>query len=361
MKLKSKKKIAILYSGGRHFGGIEQYLVNLFNQVDEDAIELELLSLGEWPLTERLKSDNRRVVMYSSKRVNLAAITAIGKYLKGHQFDLLVSQGTVANAYARAVSLMYKIPNLVTIHSNQAGDYSNPLIRTTYGLIEKLTRFPTTKYIVVSKYLKDRMVKSGLPASKIDVIYNGFDFPEPKAKPHKRLVIGSAGRLHPVKGYDLLINAFALLNNKRLRLKIAGSGDELDNLKKLAQDLCVADRVEFVGFKKDIFQFLSTLDIYVQSSRSEGFGLATAEAMSQSLPVVVTPAGSLSEIVEDGKTGLVTADFQPESIAGAIAQLAENYELSKKMGENAGRFAAKNFEIKDWADKTIKTYEEASR
>ena len=361
MKPKSKKKIAILYSGGRYFGGIEKYLVNLFEYINKDEFELELLSLGEWPLTERLDGQGHNVIIFSAKRINLKSVSLIGKYLRDNKFNLLVSQGTVANAYARAVSLIYKVPNLVTVHSDQAGDYSNSITRTIYGLIEKITRFPTVRYIAVSEYLKDKMTKSGLHKNKITLVYNGLEFTKPNARPHKRLIIGSVGRLHPVKGYDLLINAFALLKNKRLRLKIAGAGDELNNLKNLAQDVGVADRVEFVGFVKNINEFLDTIDVYVQSSRSEGFGLSVIEAMSQSLPVVVTPAGSLSEIVTSGKTGYISANFEPNSIATAISQAVENYEDSKKIGENARNFVIKNFEIKQWIRNTEKVYKEASR
>lgn len=358
MKNKSKKKIAILYSGGKYFGGIETYLLNLFNTIDKNDFELELLSLGEWELTKRMELLGHKVVVFSSKRVSIRSINLIGGYLKENQFNLIESQGTVANAYARLISLIYKIPNLVTIHSDLSGDYANPIVRSIYKIIEKLTRFPTVKYIAVSKYLKKQLVKSGLPTSKIAVVYNGSDFPAPKARPHKRLVIGSVGRLHPVKGYDLLIKAFALIDNKRLRLKIAGVGEELDNLKSLAKNLGISERVEFVGFQKDIYKFLDTVDVYVQSSLSEGFGLSVVEAMSQSLPVVVTPAGSLIEIVDDGRTGIVSKDFSPQSIADSITKLVSNYEFSKQMGENARESVVKNFDIKNWAENTTKVYKE---
>lgn len=358
MKNKSKKKIAILYSGGKYFGGIETYLLNLFNTIDKNDFELELLSLGEWELTKRMEFLGHKVVVFSSKRVSIRSINLIGGYLKENQFNLIESQGTVANAYARLISLIYKIPNLVTVHSDLSGDYANPIVRSIYKIIEKLTRFPTAKYIVVSKYLKKQLVKSGLPTSKIAVVYNGSDFPAPNARPHKRLVIGSVGRLHPVKGYDLLIKAFALIDNKRLRLKIAGVGEELDNLKDLAKNLGISERVEFVGFQKDIYKFLDTVDVYVQSSLSEGFGLSVVEAMSQSLPVVVTPAGSLVEIVDDGRTGIVSKDFSPQSIADSITKLVSNYEFSKQMGENARESVVKNFDIKNWAENTAKVYKE---
>lgn len=355
---KSKKKIAILYSGGKYFGGIETYLLNLFNTIDKDDFGLELLSLGEWELTKRMELLGHKVVVFSPKRVNIRSVNLIGDYLKENQFSLIESQGTVANAYARLISLIYKIPNLVTVHSDLSSDYANYMVRSIYKIIEKLTRFPTVKYIAVSKYLKKQLVKSGLSTSKITVVYNGSDFPAPKARPHKRLVIGSVGRLHPVKGYDLLINAFALIDNRRLRLKIAGVGEELDDLKSLAKNLGISERVEFVGFQKDIYKFLDTVDVYVQSSLSEGFGLSVVEAMSQSLPVVVTPAGSLVEIVDDGKTGIISKDFSPQLIADSITKLVSNYEFSKRMGENARESVTKNFDIKKWTEDTAKVYKE---
>jgi len=354
-----KAKIAVLYSGGRYFGGIEQYLVNLFEYIDKDKFDLVLLSLGDWPLTDRLKKQSHQVTVFSKKRINLSAISEIGKYLTENKFDLLVSQGTVSNAYARAISLFFKIPNLVTIHSTREGDYKNKFTKLTYDLIEKATRFPTARYITVSKYLKNQLVKSGLPEKKIDVVYNGIDLVKPKARDHKRLILGSVGRLHSVKGYDSLIRAFAMLDNKRLRLKIAGSGDELESLKSLAQELGVDSRVEFVGFQSDVHKFLDTIDVYVQSSKSEGFGLSVIEAMSHCLPVVVTPAGSLVEIVSNGKTGLVVPDFTPESLSKSIAKMVSGYELSKQMGENAQRFVEQNFDIEKWVRKTEKVYKEA--
>lgn len=359
MNNQSKKKIAILYSGGRYFGGIEQYLIDLFNNIDKNEFELELLSLGNWPLIEKLKNNKQKVTVFSSRRINPRSIKLIGQYLCQNNFDLLVSQGTVSNAYGRAVSLVYKIPNLVTVHSNQSGDYANPLTKATYCLIEKLTRFPTHQYIAVSNYLKKQMVKMGLPSNKIIVIYNGLDFPEPDPKFHKGLVIGSVGRLHPVKGYDSLIRAFADLQDENTNLRIAGDGEELERLKNLTKELGVADRVEFVGFKKDIFKFLNTIDIYIQSSIYEGFGLAVAEAMSQQLPVIVTPAGSMKEIVENGRTGIVCGDFQSESLKKALLQLINNPKLAEQLGKNAKKFVAKNFEIKRWTKNTEQAYKNA--
>ncbi len=359
MKNNTKKKIAVLYSGGRNFGGIEVYLFNLFQNIDKNKFDIELLSLGEWELNDRLRKAGHDVVIFNGKRISLKNIKLIGKYLVDSKFNLLVSQATVANAYARAVSLFYKIPNLVTVHSDQASDYSNRLIRNIYLSIERLTRFPTIKYIAVSKFLKDGLIKSGIDSVKVDVIYNGLDFSKAKPKAHKRLVLGSVGRLHHVKGFDLLLQAFADMKNKRLRLKIAGVGGDLDKLKSLAVELGISDRVEFVGFVDDIYEFLDSIDVYVQTSRSEGFGLSVIEAMSQNIPVAVTPAGSLKEIVKNGVTGYIAKDFSIKNISKTMSLAVGDYELSKRIGEAGGRYVRDNFATDKWINETEKTYKEA--
>lgn len=357
----SKKpiKVAILYSGGKSLSGIENYLINLFQNIDKKQLDLELLSLGKWPLTERLQTLGFNVKIFSSRRVCFRSIMKIGKYCASNDIDLLVSQGTVANAYARLVSRLYKITNLVTVHSDASLEYPNIFIRNFYWLVDRLGRKETSCYVAVSEFLKTKLVKSGISSDKISVIYNGSDYPKAGPKAHKRLVIGSIGRLDQIKGYDLLVKAFSQIDNKRLRLQIAGVGSEKESLARLAKEMGVASRVDLVGYKTNIYKFLGSVDVYVQPSRSEGFGLALVQAMSQNLPVVVTPTGSLPEIVKNGQTGYISRDMSPESIAAAISRAVENIEGSTKIGENAGRFVNKNFSTKKWIDGTTKAYQDA--
>ena len=79
----------------------------------------------------------------------------------------------MANAYARAAALFSGVPSLVVVHSDPHFDYPNPLARFVYAVVEHLTRFPTKHYIVVSEYLKSKLVFSGIPESKITVVYIG--------------------------------------------------------------------------------------------------------------------------------------------------------------------------------------------
>jgi len=354
----NKHKIAILYSGGKSLGGIEKYIIHLFENIDKNQFELELLSLGDWQLTDRLHILGKKVKIFNSQRIRLLTIKEIGLYCKENKIDLLVSQGTVANAYARLVSKYYKITNLVTVHSDSKSEYANPIISKTYWATDKTLRSNTSHYIAVSKYIKSVLISSGIPENKITVVYNGADYQTAGKRDHKRLIIGSIGRLNQVKGYDILIKAFSMMENKRLRLKIAGEGEEIGNLKQLANELKVNDRVEFVGYKTDVFAFLNKIDVYVQPSRCEGFGVALIEAMSQNIPVVVTPAGSLKEIVTDGQTGFISKDISSKSLKEAMEKAVSNIELSTKIGENAGKFVINNFSTKKWIEATMKAYKD---
>ena len=157
--MEKTKKVAIIYSGGEGFGGIERYILNLLTHVGDNEVLIKVLSLGEWDLTTRLRQAGIRPVIFSGSRINPLTIIKIGKYLSQNQYNLIVSQGVVSNAYARAVSVLYKIPNLVTVHSSLEDDYSNPIVRVAYRLIDFLGSFATKKYIAVSKFIKIKLKK----------------------------------------------------------------------------------------------------------------------------------------------------------------------------------------------------------
>jgi glycosyltransferase involved in cell wall biosynthesis len=343
MKQNKPKKIAIVYSGAKHWGGIETYLENLFENVDESAVDLTLLSLGEWELTKKLK--NEKVKIFIGRRFRLRTIWEMRDFLRENGFDLIVSQGTVANAYGRAAAWLSGLPNLVTVHSVRDFDYANPIISGIYGLVERLTRFPTTRYITVSKYLKGILIESGVKDDRITVILNGVKDSDlgSSVRDDNKLVIGSIGRLHSTKGYHNLILACAKLQNIDYKLQIAGEGDERQQLEQLIKRLGLKDRVELLGQVDDTRKLFGNWDIYVQPSLSEGFGLTVVEAMLAGKPVVVTPVGSLFELVSDGKTGIIASGTSPEALAVALKLVMDNKELSQKVAMAGRADAQKRF------------------
>ena len=371
MKQNKAKKIAIIYSGGKHWGGIETYLQSLFENIDKSKVDLTLLSLGEWELTHKLRTTGYKLKMFPKFRIRPQTIWEIRDFLQENNFDLIVSQGTVANAYARAAAWISGLPNLVTVHSVRDFDYTNPIILGTYNLIEQLTRFPTGRYIAVSKYIKDVLIKSGVKSENISVIYNGVAPFYSSSNVEKsvdgsrlhpnNIIVGSIGRLHSTKGFHNLVLACAKLQTTNFKLQIAGEGDERYRLEHLIKELGLVKRVELLGHVDDITTLLGDWDVYVQPSLSEGFGITVIEAMLAGKPVVVTSVGSLPELVKDGKTGIISSGTSPEALAAAIKLVVDNKELAKKIALAGRADVEMRIGVEKWTHETEKAYLEASK
>ncbi|WP_294123703.1 glycosyltransferase family 4 protein [Sphingomonas sp.] len=154
------------------------------------------------------------------------------------------------------------------------------------------------------------------------------------------LRIGSLGRLHRVKGYDVLIAALKILHesnppDRGLHLTIGGTGTELEDLKALILEAGL-DNVELAGFIGEPAQFLASQHLYVQPSRSEGFCLAAHEAMQAGLPVIGSSVGEMAHSIINGVTGLLVEPDDPQSLAAAIRFSLNHPKNLRGMGQ-AGR------------------------
>ena len=167
--------------------------------------------------------------------------------------------------------------------------------------------------------------------------------PQPLTCQHIGVVIGTVKTLAPKYGIDVLLRAFALLPDgpgPALSLVIVGGGPQGAELQALAQELGISARVRFVGpvAHADVPQWLNRFDIYVAVSRldSESFGVAVLEASACEVPVVVSDAGGLPEVVVHGETGLVVPRNDPAALAEALRRLIEQPALRQRLGR-AGR------------------------
>ncbi len=156
------KTVAVVYSGARVWGGIETYLADLFRFVDPQTVRLLLVSMGEWDLNRAgiSAASQRRL---SARRARPWTVLDIRRILKNERVDLVVSQGAVANAYARSAALLAGVPSLVVTHSVIATDYPGALKRLGFTVMDRLLRPVTTRHVVVSRYLRDELIRSGRP------------------------------------------------------------------------------------------------------------------------------------------------------------------------------------------------------
>jgi glycosyltransferase involved in cell wall biosynthesis len=201
--------------------------------------------------------------------------------------------------------------------------------------------------VCVSEATARRARGRGIPARRIAVIRNAldptpFDTPAPEAADTVRAlfpspparVVGTVGRLSPEKGFDVLIDAAALVCGARddVGFVIYGTGPTEEKLRQQVARLGLQGRVILAGFRQDLERVLPGLDLFVSSSHTEGLPVAVLEAMAAGLPVVATSVGGTPEVVDDGRTGLLVPPSRPDLLANRIEELLGDPRRRSAMG-----------------------------
>jgi glycosyltransferase involved in cell wall biosynthesis len=188
---------------------------------------------------------------------------------------------------------------------------------------------------------------------KLHVVHCGVD---PDSYPAREpagedgpLQLVSVGRLSPVKGQALLLEAVGELRAKDIdvRLTIVGDGPKRDALPAVAKRLGVADVVEFTGpiGQDEIARYYADADLYVHASFAEGVPVVVMEAMAHRLPVVATGVMGVRELVKDGENGLVVRPGRVDEVVAAIERLAAAPEERRRMGEAGRRTVEEEFDV----------------
>ena len=204
--------------------------------------------------------------------------------------------------------------------------------------------------------------------SKISTIVNGIDIQQfrPRGKNKKLLqelgidrsafIVGNVARFSPVKDQETLIRAFnrAKETSRDMKLLLVGEGSEKVTLEKLIHAMNLSDCVFFLGFRSNINEILSLIDVFVLSSISEGTSMTLLEAMASGKPVIATNVGGNSKVVIDDITGFLVPAKNVEAIAEKITVLYANRKLREVMGFMGRDIVGKNFSLQEM----IRQYEE---
>jgi glycosyltransferase involved in cell wall biosynthesis len=199
------------------------------------------------------------------------------------------------------------------------------------------------------------IANEGLPARRVEVLYNGIDVDAFAAAPDRAaarrelgvglddFVLLQVARLDYLKDHATAVRTLARVVKQvpRARLVLVGDGPERPGIENLIRELNVGDAVRFLGLRKDVDRLLHGADLFLLTSVSEGIPLTVIEAMAAGLPVVATDVGGLREVVADGLTGLLAPAKGDAGLAACVARLAGDAELRRAMGA-AGRARAKD-------------------
>jgi glycosyltransferase involved in cell wall biosynthesis len=244
-----------------------------------------------------------------------------------------------------------------------------------YGLfftsIDLLSLYLPDYIVTVSNTMAEK-VRSlpGIDHKRISSIPNGIpcdEYYQPQLRNLSRkemgitddqILIGYNGRISKVKRLDLLLHAFQNIHAKypQTHLVLAGDGTLRENLELMTGSLQLNNCVTWLGYYAEIPKLLAAIDIYVQSSVNEGLSLSILEAMAAEKPVISTYAGSASEIIKDGFSGILVPQGSDVVIEKALAGLIEQPLERKRLALNAKAFVLQNYNQENMVTRYYQVY-----
>ena len=342
-------------------GGTERHVHDLALGLDRSLFQVHVIHFGPGEMARRLAEAGGPAVtlMPLDKGTGLAALRtamAVRRYIARHRIRLVMTFHFVADLVGAAASLGRPRPLLVQSRRDM-GFTRNWRQRTAGRWLDRRV----DGYIAVSEAVRRAVAgQEGVDPAKIRVIHNGTELAALRAgvwdvEAERRrlgiepgeLVIGCVANFNPVKGHAALIEAFHRLRRviPRSRLLLAGDGPMRDQIREAVASHGLEGAVLMTGSSRDVGREYRLSDVVVLPSRSEGFSNSIVEAMGLGRPVVACRVGGNPEAIEDGVTGLLVEPFDPEALAGALARLAGDEPMRRRLGEAARAEAERRFSL----------------
>ncbi|NLP43564.1 MAG: glycosyltransferase [Peptococcaceae bacterium] len=361
--------------GGGEIAGAEKHVLSLLNHLPAENVNPLLgCLLQNSPLADLVQARGLASVTFPMKfPLDLTAAIPLIRFCRESQIQLLHCHGTRASLVGRVAARILSLPCISTIHSLPEFDYKVSWKGRAALFLDYHTLSLVDAVITVSYNLKEyavtRREQKGL-TFPVKIIYNGretLDFSERDQLrdnfrkeygiPEHTVVLGTIGRLHPVKGQFFLIEAAQLLHKEfpDLHILLVGDGPSRTEL----QDVLKASGLNYTltGYLPEAWRILPTMDIFVLPSQHEGMGLVLLEAAQAKVPIVATRVGGIPEILTDQSEALLVNPANPLDLALACSKLLNDQALAQKLVTKAAE-KAKLFTPEKMATETAALYRE---
>lgn len=328
-------------------GGAERVLTMLANYWAESGWKVSVLTFdsGATPPFFPLHPDISIIPLdilkpsgsiLQSFQNNIERVKKIRGAIRACRAHAVVSFIDTANIRTLLATRWLGIPVVVSERSDPAYH----VIGRSWDILRQFT-YPWANRVVLQTTDVVKMFPSAI-AKKSSVIPNPVVppvFSDENIAPIHRPTIMAVGRLSDEKGYDLLIKAFKIVarNHDEWRLTFVGDGPRRDSLEELARKLDVESKVLFVGRVGNVYDYLRQADIFVQSSRYEGFPNALCEALATGVPAIATDCSGVPTILEGGKSGLIVPIGDHHQLSEALKLLINDRELRSRLAARGVR------------------------
>ncbi len=369
-------KVIHLISGGDS-GGAKTHVLSLLQNLNK-TITAQLVCFRDGPFAEEARAMGIPTMICGGNNIPHLR-RELAAYIRQGGYQLIHCHGSRANMIGALLRGPTGLPVVSTVHSDYKLDYmGRPFARLTFGAINAWALRHLDYRIGVSDAMVDLLIDRGFPPDRFYAIYNGIDFtpapPQGDRLAYLRglgadvdensVVVGIAARLNPVKDMSTLIRGFAEGHKScpRLRLVIAGDGEERQKLGDLAKELGVEKEVTFAGWiSGGMDRFYSALDINALTSLSETFPYALTEGARFHLATVATAVGGIPYLIDQDVNGYLFTPGDWQTLGRYLAALGNGDALRREMGEKLYEKASAKFSIQSTVDTQLHIYEEIIR
>ncbi len=353
-------------AGSAEWGGGERYLELLARGLDRDRFALAVVLPAAGPFVERLV--RLRVpahVVDLGRLVAPSAVARLAATLRRLAPDIVQSHGARSNFYARlAVALLRGPRHISTVHNSlRAYPVSTPR-RLLYRSLDRATLPLTTRVLCVARALTrdyrapTTVIPNGVALDELDLGRGKGRVVRGELGLGAEPVVGFVGRLTSQKDPVTFLEAITAIRREvpAVRGLVVGDGPLRADVERAVGRLGLSSHCALVGARPDVPALLDAVDVFVLSSVSEGFPFVVLEAMAMACPVVATAVDGVTEIVEDGVSGVLVPPGDPAAIARATVDLLTHPDRARALGTAGRTRVAQHFSLQSMVRRTQELY-----
>lgn len=316
---------------------------------------------------EAIGNNINSVVFPCKSQFDIKLIFSIKEFIKNNRIDIVHCHGYKSNLYGLLAS-QKKIPSVTTNHNWLKSHWKLKV----YCFLDNLWIRYFDRIVAVSEEIRDEMIRYKIPEKKIRIIDNGIDvnrfdktIPDEKLKRELGLngncaVIGTIGSLKYEKGHEYLLKAAkeVLESHAAIKFLIVGGGPLRNSLEDEAKNLGIAGNVIFTGYRKDVAELLSVMDIFVLPSVKEGLPMVLLEAMAAKKPIIATRVGAVSKVIRDNETGILVEPGDVSALQRAIGNLLNDTMKTQGLALKGYGRVKKDFSSENMCREYLTLYKE---
>jgi glycosyltransferase involved in cell wall biosynthesis len=342
-------------------GGQLQILLTL-RGLRERGHDAQLMARRDSPLARRAAAEGFSVHLFPPRFLRFQAALCLREILDQQAFDILHAHdphGLTAAWLTRA----HRRSRLVV-----ARRVAYPLSRAPLSLARY---HAACRIIAVSQFVANSVIASGIESKRVAVVYDGVEIPPAATTEMRRaarvqweiadhdLLIGCVGYLLPEKGQETLLRALpeVCAQFPNCRAILAGDGPCRAKLHTLAAELQIQHAVIFPGFIDDVNSLYRALDLFVFPSLAEPLGSSLLTAMAHRLPVLAVASGGVTEIIENGRNGVLVDSPDALKFAASACQMLGDRDGAARMAKAARETVERRFSAQLLAENTLQQYQ----